>query len=225
MRHRRGVSLDRVTVPRVTILVGFLVNDDAVFLASDSALLHANEHGATEAQELAPKIWEHPSIPDLVWGFTGDGAVGARFNDWLRGRSPDAWEPFLTQACDELAGFNGEAKRLADKAELPEKGFDYTSVLLGGFLGAGADRKGRLVSLSATGIYPFEPNRFAVLAPGIAMAAAHAAWGAIAGYEAGATLDAGRAVSAVTEGTIRAVPGLDVPVQKKAAYRNRPAAP
>jgi hypothetical protein len=197
-----------VTIARVTLLFG-LELDDGVLLGSDSSMLLCDDDGAVVAQQAMKKIWSHPSNQDLVWGFTGDTGVGARFGDWLREQSPSAWD-FLNDAGEWLATANGEGKRRTELASLPPDGFEAATVLIGGYLGPERTAKLALIS-SAGGVTPYEPRALAINGGATATAAAVAAWAAV--WKLVPEADPSNAFVAALEATIAAIPGLDGPAQ------------
>ena len=210
MTRRHFRSDDRVSVDLVTILIA-LEASNAIALASDSAMLITDDVDNFTTQQALPKIWEHPSNPDLLWGFTGDGAVGAQFGDWLRAESPDSWNGLLPAAGEKLARLNKEGKRLARIAGALKQ-FEAVGVLMVGYLGP--DRESKVISMSSAGAaYPIEPGHLAVCAGSHAQAAALASWAAA--WKIAPDADAAKVFTAVLESTIDTIPALGGPIQLK----------
>lgn len=114
-------------------LLGAIDVGDRVMLAADVALVHTESRELFIVHDHVDRVWRHICMPGLMWGFTGDGAVGRNFNAWIQARTFDSWSELLTGSQHLVRRLNDAAKRFADNAGAPRA---PVNLLIAGHLGS-----------------------------------------------------------------------------------------
>jgi hypothetical protein len=190
-------------------LLGGIQLAKKVLVASDGIVMHTDESGMSYLRESVPKVWKHPSVPTLIWAYTGDVGIGVSFNEWVETQAPmEAWPVLLEAASEKLATLNGEARR---RAKIAEKQREGISALFGGYI----DAVGKVALVADDGgVLPLEQDTVLFLGGG----APHAktAWQALQ-MAMGKDFDPADAFRIAMDAAIEVVPALGGPTQMYSA--------
>lgn len=109
----------------------------AAMQETDSTLLLAGDRGGKETPgiwtQFPCKLTERPNT-SLAFGWAGNPTLAEAFQSWFLASQALTWEDFIVDAVEQLAGINGNARRLVTKAGVKPTNDHVVTVLVVGWL-------------------------------------------------------------------------------------------